>query len=541
MAGNSVNEPPVAQRTRTAHPAVREIHKNAWLKRQTSIEKKGTPFSKKGEKLWVVFCVHDDVEAFLEFYSEPKMGTIHKPLSAISLNTCLHVSPSIMGQDNEYQFAVTLQNDVIRLTAANWEQMIEWVESLQGKLREMNILSPKDNLYSKLPETKLAPGLVGSTRDPNSPLPPTPSTLVALATSRSNTQNARSDQGQQRPLEPIPAARGMAESNSSAPSLPSRMSGNGNTSTPDQFMPGRESERNSQPLIELHNSDSRAPTVSHQQPTSSASIVLEHNQGDSPAQGNQPKRAVKVNVDIRNIRRTSSNGAMQHQQQRHHSNSPSPSASSTSASTTVVVIGNNDARIQNNQVDLVSYRNACGSTMSVTITGMPITSEQAPSETSSTESTQQIERISRQTQEECAVSSLGDPSVSPSPCATTVPVNYPKFQRNQATPRGTQRSATENGAGISADTKISDNSFNANPFSTTVRSTSTENIYEHIYIPERLTERSITKQSVSNGNHKVRSHVHDDVDGTGSHRSSNRRSPDEEIITHESHARRVIK
>jgi len=55
--------------------------------------------------------------------------------------------------------------------------MLEWVDSLQGKLREMNILSPKDNLYSKLPETRICPinniGAI-STRDPNSPLPPTP-------------------------------------------------------------------------------------------------------------------------------------------------------------------------------------------------------------------------------------------------------------------------------------------------------------------------------------------------------------------------------
>lgn len=54
--------------------------------------------------------------------------------------------------------------------------MNEWVESLQGKLREMNVLSPKDNLYSKLPETRnfiCSSGFV-STRDPNSPLPPTP-------------------------------------------------------------------------------------------------------------------------------------------------------------------------------------------------------------------------------------------------------------------------------------------------------------------------------------------------------------------------------
>lgn len=102
-------------------PAIREIHKNAWLKRIAQNDKKGTPFVKKYEKLWVAFCVHDDAEAYLEFYSEPKMGATHRPNSYVSLNSCLHVSPSIIGQENnEYQFAVTLPTQVIRLVAANW-------------------------------------------------------------------------------------------------------------------------------------------------------------------------------------------------------------------------------------------------------------------------------------------------------------------------------------------------------------------------------------------------------------------------------------
>lgn len=110
-------------RRNVPQPAVREIHKNAWLKRDISNEKKGTPFGRKYEKFWVIFCIHDDAEAFLEFYTEPKLGTIHKPLYAILLNACLHVSPSIIGQDNEYQFAVTLPNEVVRLVVSTWYNM----------------------------------------------------------------------------------------------------------------------------------------------------------------------------------------------------------------------------------------------------------------------------------------------------------------------------------------------------------------------------------------------------------------------------------
>lgn len=49
--------------------------------------------------------------------------------------------------------------------------MMEWVEVIRSKLREMHILSPKENLYSKLPENRLP---LAPTRDPNSPLPPPP-------------------------------------------------------------------------------------------------------------------------------------------------------------------------------------------------------------------------------------------------------------------------------------------------------------------------------------------------------------------------------
>lgn len=55
--------------------------------------------------------------------------------------------------------------------------MHEWVETLRQKLREMKILSPKENLYSKLPEIR-APLL--PTRDPTSPLPAPPPVPAAL-------------------------------------------------------------------------------------------------------------------------------------------------------------------------------------------------------------------------------------------------------------------------------------------------------------------------------------------------------------------------
>lgn len=56
--------------------------------------------------------------------------------------------------------------------------MMDWVASLRTKLREMHILSPKENVYSRLPELRLP---LLPTRDPNSPLPLPPAGPSPLA------------------------------------------------------------------------------------------------------------------------------------------------------------------------------------------------------------------------------------------------------------------------------------------------------------------------------------------------------------------------
>ncbi|GBM78125.1 hypothetical protein AVEN_17050-1 [Araneus ventricosus] len=179
-------------------PAVREIHKNSWLKKMPCIDKWSGKFpkSQKLEKFWVVFCVHDDKEAFLEFYENRRSAYSHMPLSNVSLSTCLHISPTIVAQGNDHEFVITLDNQVIRLAASTNEQMLEWMDTLSTKLRELGVLEPKDNLYSKEPITArpLSHQHSGSglslesqsradfsrlsIRDPNSPLPPVPSTVV---------------------------------------------------------------------------------------------------------------------------------------------------------------------------------------------------------------------------------------------------------------------------------------------------------------------------------------------------------------------------
>ncbi|PSN40567.1 hypothetical protein C0J52_10780 [Blattella germanica] len=163
-------DPPAAPASSTV--LFREIHKNAWLKRLPPPDKKSTgAVPKKGDRVWVVFCVHDDAEAFLEVYLDPKMAVMHKPDWFVSLTNCLHVSPTICAQEEEYEFVVTLSTEVVRFTAPSWELMMEWVDTIRSKLREMRILSPRENLYTRMPEARLP---LAPTRDPNSPLPPPP-------------------------------------------------------------------------------------------------------------------------------------------------------------------------------------------------------------------------------------------------------------------------------------------------------------------------------------------------------------------------------
>ncbi|XP_017084548.2 LOW QUALITY PROTEIN: mucin-5AC [Drosophila eugracilis] len=155
----------------------REIHKNAWLKRLTADGKRFTVGPKKSECSWVVFCVHDDTEALLEGYAEPRQAAGHLPEWAVSLRDTLHISHSLIPNSHEFEFVVTLSHEVLRFHAVSWEIMQEWVETLRSKLREMKILSPRENLYTKLPEVR-APLL--PTRDPTSPLPPPPPVPAAL-------------------------------------------------------------------------------------------------------------------------------------------------------------------------------------------------------------------------------------------------------------------------------------------------------------------------------------------------------------------------
>ncbi|XP_023209715.1 uncharacterized protein LOC111612707 [Centruroides sculpturatus] len=149
----NAQRPPLPSRS---NYTVREIYKNSWIKRIPSIEKKPGRFTKipKPEKQWMVFCVHNDKEPLLEFYDNRRSAYSHNPTMSISLINCLHISPSIYPQEeNDHEFVITLGTEILRIAASSREQMIEWMDTLKVKLREMSILEPKDNVYSREPGT----------------------------------------------------------------------------------------------------------------------------------------------------------------------------------------------------------------------------------------------------------------------------------------------------------------------------------------------------------------------------------------------------
>lgn len=74
----------------------------------------------KSDRSWVVFCVHDDCEAILEGYAEPRQAASHTPEWTVALQNALHISHALIPSEHEYEFVITLASDVVRFNAASW-------------------------------------------------------------------------------------------------------------------------------------------------------------------------------------------------------------------------------------------------------------------------------------------------------------------------------------------------------------------------------------------------------------------------------------
>lgn len=147
----------------------REIYRNGWLRCIPYLPTDSLLAPKSHlENLFVSFCVHDNDGPWLEFYDNRHCSAEHKPVAKFSLNDCLHISPRLLSSGEDYfEFAVTLKDKVLRLATESQELTLDWVNTLNEKLREQGIFCPKENEYSVEPSRPPHPRQ-------NMPLPPPP-------------------------------------------------------------------------------------------------------------------------------------------------------------------------------------------------------------------------------------------------------------------------------------------------------------------------------------------------------------------------------
>ncbi|RWS11545.1 hypothetical protein B4U79_10438 [Dinothrombium tinctorium] len=162
------------QSENTHHFIGREVHKCGFLRLKQ--KSSATNATTNAAKYWVVFCVSNECEPNLEFYVERQPLNQRKNSHAVfnhSLKNCIHVSPSIVidERENDFEFAITLDTQVLRLSAHTRELMDDWIDCIRNKLRQLKILCPKDNYYSKEPSLTFRRTSLPSVR----PLPPIPS------------------------------------------------------------------------------------------------------------------------------------------------------------------------------------------------------------------------------------------------------------------------------------------------------------------------------------------------------------------------------
>lgn len=404
---------------------------------------------------------------------------------------------------------------------------------------------------------------MASTRDPNSPLPPPPINLSANQARTSNQNSSRSAEHSNRRNVDPPIATSTASTrnpggnvhrteDSHTPStissviVSSRLSVNGNSSSSASSTNNHDREHS-----RANNSQSELRSDSHHRARSNNSQIILHSSslvGDSNfqdlsngANGSQhaPKRkqkvSLKVSVDVNPTRRSG------HHQQRQQQNG---STSSSAASTTVVVIGNGDVRIHNNEhSNRPEIRNG-DHTTSVLVHSNAVTT--VPEGTL-------IELDEPSHHDNQSNGSGGNHGTS---CVSRVAVNCTKVPKLK--PRPHQQSSnvaaiSNNGEGeilvsIESAGGGSGNETGASSAKSKKpgKSCSSENIYEHIYIPDRpAAERANNGVKCNNGNNRqhrnVRSQNNESSDGAN--RSHPQRSPEEESPSsaRELHVRRLNK
>ncbi|CAG9809356.1 unnamed protein product [Chironomus riparius] len=124
-----------------------------------------------GKKVFTIFCMRN--EPLFEIYAKKIHASHASHLHVLELKRTKYVGLRIPRNISEssHEFIIVLDNDVFSFSCKRWDLMNDWVNCLKTKLRELKVLSPKENIYTKTPAMR---PILQMTRNPRDPLPECP-------------------------------------------------------------------------------------------------------------------------------------------------------------------------------------------------------------------------------------------------------------------------------------------------------------------------------------------------------------------------------
>ncbi|KAG5672656.1 hypothetical protein PVAND_002768 [Polypedilum vanderplanki] len=106
------------------------------------------------KKVFTILCIHNEGNSpLLEVYAKKVHSSTHMPHQVFDLKLAKYVGIKIPRNISEtsYEFVIAFENEVVSFGCKRWELMNDWVYCLKTKLRELKVLSPKENIYTKTP------------------------------------------------------------------------------------------------------------------------------------------------------------------------------------------------------------------------------------------------------------------------------------------------------------------------------------------------------------------------------------------------------
>lgn len=168
---NLATRTPPSSSTENQENIVKDIEKCGYISLKLAKDNESTSVY---QRFWAMFYVINDERPILELFTkeqEPQQVNNLESIFKINLKTTHHISVPILFNDkeNNNEFVISLDNQLIQVYVDNKELLDEWVACLRTKLASLNVFSPKDNIYSKEPIMNAMKKSIN-----NRPLPPLP-------------------------------------------------------------------------------------------------------------------------------------------------------------------------------------------------------------------------------------------------------------------------------------------------------------------------------------------------------------------------------